>query len=48
MSEARIDPAHLRRLAFIYVRQTTQTQVERNRESTRRQYELGDCARSLG
>ena len=48
MSEARIDPAHLRRRAFIYVRQSTQTQVQRNRESTRRQYELGDRARALG
>ena len=30
------------------MRQSTQTQVQRNRESTRRQYELGDRARSLG
>lgn len=48
MSEARIDPAQLRKRAFIYVRQSTQTQVQRNRESTRRQYALADRARSLG
>lgn len=48
MSEASIDPAQLRRRAFVYVRQSTQTQVRRNRESTRRQYELADRARSLG
>ena len=48
MTEASISPAQLRRRAFIYVRQSTQTQVQRNRESTRRQYELADRARSLG
>ena len=48
MSEASIDPAQLRRRAFVYVRQSTQTQVQRNRESTRRQYKLADRARSLG
>ncbi len=48
MSEARIDPAQLSKRAFIYVRQSTQTQVQRNRESTRRQYALADRARSLG
>ena len=48
MTEASINPSHLCRRAFIYVRQSTQTQVQRNRESTRRQYELADRARSLG
>ena len=48
MSEARIDPEQLRRRAFIHARQSSQTQVERNRESTRRQYELADRTRSLG
>ena len=48
MTEASISPAQLGRRAFIYVRQSTQTQVQRNRESTRRQYELADRARSLG
>ena len=48
MSDARIDPGHLRRRACIYVRQSSQTQVERNRESTQRQYELANRARSVG
>ena len=48
MTEASINPTQLCRRAFIYVRQSTQTQVQRNRESTQRQYELADHARSLG
>ena len=32
MTEASINPSHLCRRAFIYVRQSTQTQVQRNRE----------------
>ena len=48
MSEPRIDPDRLGRRAFVYVRQSTSAQVERNRESTRRQYALADRARSLG
>jgi len=38
----------LERRALIYVRQSTLAQVEQNLESQRRQYELGDVARSLG
>ena len=48
MTEASINPTQLCRRAFIYVRQSTLAQVQRNRESTRRQYELADRARSLG
>ncbi|MCY4430235.1 MAG: recombinase family protein [Rhodospirillales bacterium] len=48
MSEASIEPTQLRQRAFIYMRQSSQTQVWRNRESTRRQYALADCAGSLG
>ena len=48
MSEARIEPTQLRRRAFIYVRQSSPTQVERNRESTQRQYALVDRAYGLG
>jgi len=40
--------AVLRRKAVVYVRQSTQTQVQSNRESQRRQYELVDVARSRG
>jgi hypothetical protein len=38
----------LKRKAVIYVRQSTQTQVQPNLESHRRQYELVDVARSRG
>jgi DNA invertase Pin-like site-specific DNA recombinase len=41
-------PAHLRRLAVIYVRQSTQSQLQRNRESTDRQYALVQRAIALG
>ncbi len=45
---SRIKPAHLERLAVVYVRQSTQNQVVKNRESQRRQYGLADRARALG
>src|SRR5277367_130310 len=38
----------LKRKAVVYVRQSTQAQVQTNTESTRRQYELVDVARSRG
>jgi DNA invertase Pin-like site-specific DNA recombinase len=38
----------LRRKAVVYVRQSTQAQVQTNLESRRRQYELVDVARSRG
>jgi len=41
-------PAHLRREAWVYVRQSTLTQVRENTESLARQYELADRARGLG
>lgn len=44
----KIKPTHLQRQAFVYVRQSTATQVERNRESTDRQYRLKDRAINLG
>jgi DNA invertase Pin-like site-specific DNA recombinase len=47
MSE-RPQQAHLRRLAVIYVRQSTPSQLERNRESTDRQYALVERAVALG
>ncbi len=37
---AKIKPVHLRRTACVYLRQSSQTQVEFNRESTTRQYAL--------
>ena len=40
--------AVLRRKAVVYIRQSTQAQVQTNVESTRRQYELVDVARRRG
>jgi DNA invertase Pin-like site-specific DNA recombinase len=40
--------AVLRRKAVVYVRQSTQAQVQMRAESTRRQYELVDVARRRG
>lgn len=40
MSELKITASHLRRTAMVYVRQSTLAQVDRNRESTARQYDL--------
>ena len=49
MTSADLLPATvLNRKAVVYVRQSTQTQVQSNRESQRRQYELVDVARSRG
>jgi len=49
MSDAsKINASHLRRSAFIYLRQSSAAQVEHNRESTRRQYGLASRANELG
>jgi DNA invertase Pin-like site-specific DNA recombinase len=48
MSERKITISHLRRAAVIYVRQSTLAQVERNIESTARQYDLVAKAQQLG
>jgi len=49
MSETgKITTAHLRRAAVIYLRQSTPGQLERNPESTRRQYGLAERAVALG
>jgi DNA invertase Pin-like site-specific DNA recombinase len=49
MSEVgKITSFHLSRAAVIYVRQSTLAQVERNTESTARQYDLVNRARQLG
>ena len=45
---SRIESQHLRRSAYVYVRQSTMAQVERNVESRERQYELVDRAVALG
>jgi DNA invertase Pin-like site-specific DNA recombinase/transposase-like protein len=48
MSELKITASHLRRAAVVYVRQSTLAQVERNTESTARQYDLVARAAKLG
>lgn len=49
MSElSKITSDHLRRRAVVYVRQSSTTQVEHNRESTARQYQLAAHAVELG
>jgi DNA invertase Pin-like site-specific DNA recombinase len=45
---SRVTDAHRSRAAYIYVRQSTLAQLERNTESTRRQYDLVARARALG
>jgi hypothetical protein len=47
MSE-KLRPDHLRRAAYIYVRQSTPQQVRDHREGQERQYALADRARALG
>jgi excisionase family DNA binding protein len=49
MSEfPKITPAHLRRDAYVYVRQSTPTQVREHTESLERQYELAERAVGFG
>jgi hypothetical protein len=48
MSEgSKVTASHLRRQAFIYPRQSSQGQLERNVESTARQYALVERAIAL-
>ncbi len=44
----KVTAEHLRRLAYLYVRQSTLRQVHENRESTARQYDLKRRAQALG
>lgn len=45
---SKIERQHLQRSAYVYVRQSTMAQVERNSESRERQYELVERAVALG
>ena len=45
---SKISSTHLSRCAFVYIRQSSTSQVEHNRESTDRQYRLVERAISLG
>lgn len=44
----KVEPRHVRRDAYLYVRQSTMRQVFENTESTRRQYALRERAVALG
>jgi len=44
----KLTSSHLRRQAFVYLRQSSQAQLERNVESTARQYDLAARAGQLG
>jgi excisionase family DNA binding protein len=48
ISKDKIRAEHLHRAAFVYVRQSSLTQVRHHHESRRRQYDLQDHARGLG
>jgi len=47
-SHQKITSAHLSRMAYLYVRQSTVRQVFENTESTQRQYALRQRAIALG
>jgi len=48
MISTKITPVQLQRAAYIYVRQSTVTQVQEHQESQRRQYALTEHARACG
>lgn len=48
IDHTKIQPTHLRRTAFVYIRQSSAAQVEYNRESTARQYALVERVLALG
>jgi DNA invertase Pin-like site-specific DNA recombinase len=48
MIDQKVTPDHLRRPAFLYIRQSTMKQVFEHRESTERQYDLKTRAFALG
>jgi hypothetical protein len=48
MIDNKIKPIHTQRSAFVYIRQSTPSQVEHHRESTARQYALVQRACDLG
>lgn len=48
MGKEKIKNHHLSRIAYVYVRQSTQYQVRHNLESQQRQYQLTERARELG
>lgn len=47
-AQQKVTASHLKRKAYLYVRQSTLRQVVENTESTKRQYALRDKAVALG
>ena len=47
-NHSKVTASHLKRNAYLYVRQSTTRQVIENQESTQRQYALQDRAIALG
>ena len=48
MRHSKVARGHLERHAYVYLRQSTVGQVNANRESTERQYQLQERAQELG
>jgi DNA invertase Pin-like site-specific DNA recombinase len=48
MGKEKIKAHHLSRIAYVYVRQSTQYQVDHNLESQQRQYQLAERAKEFG
>ena len=48
MNYQQIKPHHLEKMAFVYLRQSSPTQVKRNVESGRRQRHMEDRVQQLG
>ena len=48
MTHALIKPSHLERLAYVYLRQSSPTQIRKNHEGRRRQQAMVDHVASLG
>lgn len=48
MGNAQIKENHLSRIAYVYIRQSTQYQTEHNLESQNRQYQLAEKAKAMG
>lgn len=48
MGKEKIKSCHLSRIAYVYVRQSTQYQADHNLESQRRQYQLTEQAKKIG
>jgi len=48
LTTTKVQPQHLSRTAFVYIRQSAMAQVRFHRQSTERQYALQEKALNLG